>query len=429
MSNSVKKGTLWSVIVVIVIALGIVLSAVLGFNAHSSLQDAKSLTVTMNKYVYTNELDTVEDICEDVIGDLKVLYEVKSEMTGDECEIVYVFASDVELANVESALQNAFDAQMADGAALEGAFISVSSSSEDVSAVVAKGFVLRGVIAVAVMAVLAFIYVAIRHSLGMGIVAAVSAIVGAGLTVAISVLARIPATSAVAYAVVIGGLFSLVTTLLTLNKVHANLNAEESIEETVETSVPVYEIFSLAILGAAAMLIVGVVSVIGAGALTATLWFAVACVVAMAVSAFVGIVYAPALYVPLKGSVDKNVAAKTSDYVGAKKTSTKVKKAYQKKQAEKPVEEEKAAPCCCDCADCQKEEPAEEAEVVEEEVAEEEVAEEPVEETEEAIEEVVEESAEEEAEVAEEVVEEAPVEEAPATEEAPAEETTEENND
>ena len=43
LTNSVKKGTLWSVIVVIVIALGIVLSAVLGFNAHNSLKDTKTL--------------------------------------------------------------------------------------------------------------------------------------------------------------------------------------------------------------------------------------------------------------------------------------------------------------------------------------------------------------------------------------------------
>lgn len=412
LTNSVKKGTLWSVIVVIVIALGIVLSAVLGFNAHNSLKDTKTLTVTMNQYVYNTQLDTVEDICEDAIGDLKVLREVKSEMTGDDCEIVYVFANDADLTNVESALKNAFAAQTAEGAALEGAFISVSAGSEDVSNVLAKGYVLRGVIAIVVMAVLAFAYVAIRHSLGMGIVAAVSAIVGAGLTAAIAVLARIPVTASVAYAVAIGGLFALVTTMLTLNKVSASLNAEEPADETIANAVPVCEIANLAILGGAAMLIVGVASVIGAGALTTTAWFAVASIVAMAVSAFVGIIYAPALYLSLKGSVDKNVGVKASAYVGAKKTSTKEKKAFVKK--EEPAKEE--APCCCDCADCAKEEAVEEAT---EEVAEEAPCCCDCEECANAEEAPVEEATEE-------VVEEAPVE---GVAEEAVEETTEENND
>jgi preprotein translocase subunit SecF len=369
----------------------------------------------------------VEAECENAIGGLKVLHEVKSEMSGDDCEIVYVFASDVDLTSVEETLNATFEAKTAAGAELEGAFISVSAGSEDVSAVLAKGYVLRGIIAVVVIAVLAFAYVAIRHSLGMGIVAAVSAIVGAGLTASVVIIARIPATSAVTYAVAIGSLMSLVTTLLTLNKVHANLNANDPVDETIAKSVPVSEIVWLAILGGAAMLIVAILSVIGAGAFTATVWFAVACIVAMAVAAFVGIIYAPALYLPLKACVDKELASNAkSDYVGAKKTSTKEKKSYKKqeKEAEEaPVEEKEEA--CCHCnKDCEKAEevaePAKEevAEPAEEEVAEpaEEVVEEAAEEVAEPTEEVVEEATEEVAEPAEEVVEE-------ATEEA------EENND
>ena len=92
-TNCVKKGTLWSVIVAVVIALGIVISGICGFNASASLKDSKTLTVTMNRYVFNNQLETVEAACEDGIGDLKVLYKMKSAMSGDDCEIVYVFAS------------------------------------------------------------------------------------------------------------------------------------------------------------------------------------------------------------------------------------------------------------------------------------------------------------------------------------------------
>ena len=180
--------------------------------------------------------------------------------------------------------------------------------------------------------------------------------------------------------------------MLTLNKVHANMKAEEPIEETVVASTPVCTIASLAILVSAAMLLVGVLSWIGAGAFTVATWFAIASILAMAIAAFVGIIYTPALYCVVKGCVDKNLGSNVSDYVGAKKTSTKVKKAFEKKQA---VKEEKAevveeTPCCNCNKDCEKAEAVEvEVEEATEEVVEEEVAEEVVEE---AAEEVVEEA-------------------------------------
>lgn len=428
LKNSVKKGTLWSVIVVIIIALGIVLSAFFGLNMHSSLQDTKTLTVSMNKTAFSSQLEIIEKDCEQEIGDLKVLNVIKSELGGDECEIVYVFNSNVDLTNVEKALKDNFAAKTADGAELAGSFINVSSAKEEVQVILSKSFVLRTTIAIVVMAVLAFAYVAIRHSLGMGIAAAASVIAGAGLTFAIGVCTRIPATSSYAYAIALGGLISLVASLLTLNKVHANLSEEEAVDETVAKSVPVKEIAWLVILISAAMLLVAVVSIIGAGAFTVAAWFAVACIVAMAVAAFVGIIYTPALYVILKGAVDKNLGSNAkSEYVGAKKTSTKIKKLFAKKEAVEEKTEEAPACCSCDCDKCEKtEEAAEEVveEAVEAEEAAEEVAEEAVEAeevVEEAAEEVVEEAVETE-EVEEEVVEE-------TAEEATEEVESEENND
>ena len=81
------------------------------------------------------------------------------------------------------------------------------------------------------------------------------------------------------------------------------------------------------------------VAVIGAGVLTAGVWFALASIVAMAIAAFVGIIYTPALYCSLKDSVDKNIVGKSTDYVGAKKTSTREKRTYEKKKKVAPVVE------------------------------------------------------------------------------------------
>ena len=103
-------------------------------------------------------------------------------------------------------------------------------------------------------------------------------------------------------------------------------------------------------------------------------WFALSAFVALAMSVVSGLILVPSLYIPVKAKADSKPKA---GYVGAKKTSTKEKKVFNKVAA--PVVEEA-----------------------------------PVEETEEVVEDVVEELVDE----TEEVVDEAPV-----------EEVVEENND
>lgn len=368
MNKMLRKGTLLSVIIAIVIAAGVVVAALFGFNGNTALKDTKTLTVTMNSFVYSNMLDEVQADCEDAFDGLKVLQETKGEMSGDDCEIVYVFDKDADIETVADDLQKTFDAKTAAGAEWDGSFISVSAAYEEVTASVAKGYALRAVIAVVVIAVLAFAYVAIRYSVGMGILAGVCSLVGAALAFAIAMLTRLPVTAATAYVIVSTSLLVLVSVVLTLNKLRATVSEEQTTDEWVSSSVATKEISTLSVLLAAAFVIIAIASLI-AGGLTAITWFAIVAVIAVAVSAFVGLVYAPALYVPIRESVDKNWKKSVSNYIGAKRTSLKTKKIFAKK-----------------------EEPAEEVE----EEATEEVVEEPVEEVvEEATEEVVEEATEE----------------------------------
>lgn len=391
--NTGKKWTLWSIIIAVVLIAAVALGIVFGgFNGATSMDDAKTLTVTMNKLVYNTQLEKVEEICENEFGSLKYVAEKKGEMSGDDSEIVYVFDADADLAALEEALNAKFEAAT-NGGELDGSFISVTTNEEAVVSTLAKDVVLRGVIALAVFAVLAFAYVSLRYKLDMGIVAAICVVLSGALTAAIAMIVRIPVTASLVYVICVSALMTAVTVLLTFNKIRANAKAEEAIsaEELVSSSVASKEICKLVWLTGGAIVLVGVVSgvasLISAGVLSTTFWFAVQAVVAVLVAWFMGVVYAPALYLPFKAAEDEKNEGKTkTDYQGAKKTSAKVKKVFAPKASAKKVE-------------LVEEEVKEEAEATVEEVAEETV--------EEAVEETVEEAVEE-------------------TEDAPAEEVTEE---
>lgn len=391
--NTGKKWTLWSIIIAVVLIAAVALGIVFGgFNGATSMDDAKTLTVTMNKLVYNTQLEKVEEICENEFGSLKYVAEKKGEMSGDDSEIVYVFDADADLAALEEALNAKFEAAT-NGGELNGSFISVTTNEEAVVSTLAKDVVLRGVIALAVFAVLAFAYVSLRYKLDMGIVAAICVVLSGALTAAIAMIVRIPVTASLVYVICVSALMTAVTVLLTFNKIRANAKAEEAIsaEELVSSSVASKEICKLVWLTGGAIVLVGVVSgvasLISAGVLSTTFWFAVQAVVAVLVAWFMGVVYAPALYLPFKAAEDEKNEGKTkTDYQGAKKTSAKVKKVFAPKASAKKVE-------------LVEEEVKEEAEATVEEVAEETV--------EEAVEETVEEAVEE-------------------TEDAPAEEVTEE---
>ncbi len=417
MTKTVKKGTLWSVLVVIVLVAASVVCALLGVNKSASMKDVNTLTVSMNRYVYTMKLDVVESACESGFAGNKAVYQIEGDMSGDNCEIVYVFKSDVNLTNIKKNVETNLDALTKSGAALEGSFINVTTGSEVVLASVADGTVVRAAVALAAFAVLALIYVSIRYHVGAGIVAAIATVLGGALTTAIILLARIPVMTSVIYVGAIGALLSAGFALLTLAKIRS-VDSDDAVE-AVASGVATKEINTFSILAIVALIVVAVASFIGAGAISTVVWFAVMAIVAVIVAWFMGIVYIPALYLPFKKKAIAN-SADNGEYKGAVKTSTREKKVYQQK---------KAAPAPAPVKEEVKEEPVEEAaeeevvEVTEEEVVEaaEEEVEAPVEEAAEEVEAPTEEATEEEVE--------APAEEVEASAEEVAEEESEAKED
>ena len=378
LNKTVKKWTLTSVILGVVLAAAIVVCALFGFNKYVTLENSKTLTVSMNQYAYLTKLDDVKADCENAFGNANAKFSVAGEMSGDESEIVYVFSEDVDVASIKTALETTFATKTAEGGAWAGSFINVSTSVEKANTVLAKHYALRTAIAGVVFSVLAFAYVWIRYGLNKAIATAVCTLLGMLMTASVIVLTRINVTASVAYVIALAGILTAVTTLMTMNKLRSA--EKENADTDIVSCIAVKEVLSIAIVLGVSVLLVGIFGK------TAGIWFAVSALIGVAVSTAISLLYAPALYLPLKQASDNKPK---SAYVGAKKTSTKVKKQKEVK-AEAPVEAKAVE-------ETPVEEPAEAPveETVEETVEEatEEVAEEaPVEE---AVEETVEEKAEE----------------------------------
>lgn len=320
LKKSVGKVTLISVIMAVLLAAAIVVTAIFGVNYSATLDDNKTFTVTVNRYFYDNKISEAETVCETEFAaqELDVLYKYDGVMSGDECELVYVFDKAANLETAKTNLSNTFATNTADGGVWAGSFIEVATGTETVQKKIPAAYTVRACIAVAVFAVLAFAYVAVRYRLHMGIVAGASALVGAVMTAALVLLARIPVTSSLFTVSALAALLSAVYALFTLNKLRA-----KSKEETEETSAEDGVVSALAckkILASTAALSVALV-LVGAIATTAVRWFAVGALVGVLVSALVGLCFAPALLLPLQKRAQEKAAARTKHgYVGAKKS-------------------------------------------------------------------------------------------------------------
>ena len=382
-NKTVKSSAGWIAFITYIIVVAAVLGTIFGmkgigtFNTSAVLDDVKTLTVSMNQNVYENNLDKVENVCEEVFGDLKVSYQMKGEMSGDESEIVYVFKNDVKLQPIEDQLETKFNALTSDEGELKGSFIYVASNSEETVDFLAKNYALRGAIAGLVLVALVYIYAAIRFGIGKGVAVAFGTFYGLGLTIAIIMLTRIPVTASVSYVFAGAALLSAITSVLSMNKIATSEKSEDSSECPCATK----PIMPICLLSCAGLIVLALVATKGVAI------FALTTLIAVIIATIMGLKGVPALYAPIKAMAEKKPSK--DGYVGAEKTSKKIKKVFEKKEAVKAVPVKEVA-----------ETPAEEV-------------------VEDAMEETVEEVAEAPAEEAVEEVAEAPVEEA-------VEETTEE---
>ncbi len=352
----VKKWSFLSGFLVGLLIAATVIGIFFGFNG--LVTDGKHVTVTVDSVLYKNQevREEIKDLCDDAFDG--ALYSWTGDNSGNDGVFVYAFK---ETANLDKAVEdlNADLAQWTDDYS-----VTVVVTTEKVVVNLAEGFVVRAAIAGVVLAVLAFAYAAIRYNWRRGIVAGVSVAAAMLLTGAIVILTRIPATTSVVYAIMGSGLAAAITVLFTLNKLRAEAkeNAGKDAEELVVSSIAVKEIaiFS-AILGAAILLVAIPTGVSGA-------WFALSAFIGIVVAAFMGMIYAPALCLPMQKAMAAQAASSSkSGYKGAKKgAKAAVKPAAQPEEKKEEPKTEEAAPVV-ESEEAPVEE-TEEAEVIEESV-------------------------------------------------------------
>ncbi len=336
-SKTVKKSTLWAVVTAILIAAAIVICAVFGLNKDATLQDKKTLTLSVDKYSYDKHSALIIEEAEKQFGALDAKYIVKGDMSGDVSEIIFVFAKDAKIDSVKTAVAARFSDITKDGATgkLAGADISVSAATEKTAAILAKGFVLRGVIAGVVFAVLAFGYIALRNkNIADGLWVGGSAAIAMVLTAALVILTRVPVTTSVASVIAVAGLLTAAVVTLTLARVSSAKKEGATEESALLSVIPVKE--NIFLFGGLC------IAVWAAGAVGGTtgIWFALSATLALLAAAFVTLLAAPAAYLSLK-KIEGALSVKKG-YVGAKKSSTKVKKPRVKKAEEVALVEETA---------------------------------------------------------------------------------------
>ena len=374
LAKVIKKGTLLSILLAVIVAAATVIGILFGFNPVATVADGKKVTISVEQYIYQTE-EAKADIkaaCDEAFKNNNVLYVSDADFGGDG-EFLYAFKANENIDDAVKALQDKFaDWTKEDSDKYPTNSIIVSASNEKVVVATAEGAVVRAAIAGVVLAVLAFAYVAIRYNWRTGIVAAISVAASMLVTGAIVILARIPVTASVVYAIMASAIVTIVTTLFTFNKLRDTLKSEEKssdAEELVASSIATKEIVIFtAILGAAILLVC-----IPAGVSAA--WFALSAFIGVLVAAFIGLMFAPALYLPVQVAMNAKAASMTKHgYKGAKKAEKAI---APQAEVKAEVKEEVAEPAPVEEA------PAEESvEEVTEEVVEEPV-EEIVEETEE----------------------------------------------
>lgn len=339
-----KKWSFLSGILVGLLIAATVIGILFGFNGLATTADGKKVTVTVDPVIYQVEdsKDEVKAACDEAFDG--AIYFVEGD-NGNSGEFVYAFKADADVNAAVSALKATFAEWTKDGGKYQTLSLTVSVTEETVVSNVSKGYILRGAIAGAVFALLAFVYAAIRYGWRLGGVAAICVAAAILLTGAIVILARIPATVSVLYSMMISGLLTAILVFFNFNKLRAakKNNTVSNAEELIVSSVAWKETAILSGVFGAAILLIGLPT----GAMAA--WFAVSAFVGVAVATFMGLMYAPALCYPIQKAVQGKTASVTkSGYKGAKKgTKPAVKeevKAEEKKEEPAPVKETEETP-------------------------------------------------------------------------------------
>lgn len=325
----VGKYGIFAPIALVVLIVGIVFTALFGWNVAPSYDAAKTVTISVNS-TYTEARETELNSAAESVFDSKALqydFVRTEENTTNNYSVVYSFSDsiDADMEEVCSLIREKIAEKTAnvDGA-LYGLddFIFVTSSAKTPLTVRSSHFILRAVIAAVVVLVVAFIYVALRHKIAAAVVAVSVAACSLLLTMSLVAIVRVPVSANCVNALILSLLFGVVYGTLVASRLHATVRDKEngslSAKELVVKAAP--EKLSV---GSAAALAVGLL-LIGAMGTTPVQWLVLVAVLGLFSAYFSAAILFPALCPAFLGKVlESRAKKKRYDYKKEKKSKRK----------------------------------------------------------------------------------------------------------
>ena len=331
----------WAAISAVIIIAGIVLMALLGFNESPERPASKTFDVYYNVVVDLNDESktALEEYCESAFAEQGLTYSGKATLagqsdpvsssqgsftaTGNDFLLRYTFAADVS----DEALASAKAAVEAD---IEGneAFLSTTGAETYVSYdTLAQQplteSVWRGAVAVAVAAVVALIYIAIRFGLGCALTGLIACVNDAFLTLSVFAIARIPvyAFAPMLYAAIAAAV-SVVYWLIRCMKLRddakdpaaGTLSAQESVANACGATDKVVWL-------AAGILLVTIAVCAACTAATGAAAVFAGALIAAAAGLYSGMLLAPSVHVKIKAYFDGRRRVRQARYTGKKKSA------------------------------------------------------------------------------------------------------------
>lgn len=327
------KLPVWLAIPAAIILAGLILFFVLGFQPAATVSDSSSLVITHDAYVNADDSlgEQLQSICEEKISAAKLkTVSSKKVSTSTGGEIEYVFSSSVSEETL-TALWNDIETALQSDETLSA---SRYTGSVHVSEMQYGGaYIGRAAIAASVALALAFIYVAIRYRLSMGLSTLIVGIFDVAAMLALTVILRIPVTPALATVAIFATFYSVLVSMTAFNKIRALLKSEEfssmPAAEAVEKA-NAQSMKNIWLLGGIVVVFLAVLSVFGGSAIRV---FALPAICGVVMSTYSGTLLAPSL-VAAFAICGENVKAKRAEKARLAKQQEEEAKA-QKRAAKK----------------------------------------------------------------------------------------------
>lgn len=310
----------WVAISVVLIAVGIVMMSIFGFNTSPDYNSFKSFEVEYDSLVGGELESALETLCEDAFeakGVSPVNFKKYDLSNGNYLEYTFrdSVSADTLLEVKESVEKTVFD----ENGRYAAATITVSVHTVQGEAV-AQDAIWRGALGVGIGAIVAVIYLLFRVGVSRALVALIGAVHDGLLVVALLAILRIPVYGfapllyAAIAAFVSVALWTLTSVKMRENfkeEAYRSLSATDAVASSVLSSlktvlITVCTAAVVLIVTGAALMISGVGIQLGLSFITAIL--------ALAVCTYSSLVLLPAVYAPWKAANDKRKAEKRGGY-------------------------------------------------------------------------------------------------------------------